>query len=50
MAESCKTGVQRCTDALREPQTVRVTVTVVPDIDKPLELALHYFLPSSSTF
>jgi len=33
MAESCKTGVrQRCTDALREPQTVRLTVADVPDI------------------
>jgi len=46
MAESCKTGVQRCTEALREPQTV-LTVAVVPDIEKPSELALHYFLPSS---
>ena len=45
MAESCKTGVQRCTDALREPQTVRLTDAVVPDVDKPSELALHYFLP-----
>lgn len=46
MAESCKTGVRRCTDALRKPQTVRLTVATVPDIDKPSELALHYFQPS----
>jgi len=50
MAESCKTGVQRRTDALREPQAVRLTVAIVPDIDKPSELALHYFLSSSCFF
>jgi hypothetical protein len=48
IAESCKTGIQCCTDALWEPQTVRLTVAIVPDIDKPSELEIHYFIPSSS--
>jgi len=47
MAESCKTGVQRCTDALQVPQTVRLTVAIVASIDKPSELALRYILPPS---